>query len=298
MSLKKIILLTLLFYISVSPVFARSEHSFIRSYLGFCTCPRCTYDYTHVYLVDVYHSTKKSHFDNCEDHYLLEEITTEYYSDKTQKSYSSLSILDRYGNVLEKNLNSVEHIIYENKHYFILEKFMQYGIYNDKGKLISTRKYKYMQTIIPNRLLAKYNKSYGVIDLKENNIVPFKYKSIKKADGNLLIAKLNGYWGVIDSENNTIINHEYNKIKKINNSYVLKKEGKFGLANINAQILYDAQYDKIKRLGEYILIKKDKSYGILDANGKALSEIKYKKVRLKRGILEIKIDKEWEIFQE
>ena len=80
---------------------------------------------------------------------------------------------------------------------------------------------------------------------------------------------------------------------------MLKREGKFGLCDINGNVILSANYDKIKKLGEYILIKKDKEYQILNSKGEFLTNEKFKKIRLKRNSLEVKRNKSsWEKLNE
>ena len=85
--------------------------------------------------------------------------------------------------------------------------------------------------------------------------------------------------------------------KQIYNVFILKKDDKYGLANLNGGIVLSTDYDKIEVLGEYIIVKKDKKYGVYDSDGNKLTDIIYKKVRLNRNNLEVLQEKTWvELF--
>ena len=99
---------------------------------------------------------------------------------------------------------------------------------------------------------------------------------------------------MVDSSNNIILKNEYDKIKRVYDTYILKREGNFGLADVNGQIILPADNDKIKKLGEYILVEKDNKYDVYDSDGNKLNEKSYKNIRLERNILEGKLNKNWE----
>lgn len=60
-----------------------------------------------------------------------------------------------------------------------------------------------------------------------------------------------------------------------------EQNGKYGLINLDGQIVANAEYDEIKSLKNKpgkLLVKKDNNYGVLDSNGNIIIDIKYASV--------------------
>lgn len=280
--MKKIItsILTILFL--CTPIVQASHHH-----------SRCAHHYrgshsssSTPYIVSRDYKTTEQRFSNCDKHYAITETITYFYNDGRRVVYNNSTIYKKDGTLIQENCLSVKHLIYENKHYFIVRQPNRgYKVINEDGEALTTKIYSGMNEIIPNRLLVKYKKKYGIIDLNENIVAPIKYQKVFRVEETVYITKLNGYYGVLDAEGNVLIKNEYDKIKLINDSLMLKKYGKYGIADTYGKILFDTEYDKIKKLGEYILLKKDNQYIALDSDGTRLSDFKYKKIKLERNSL-------------
>ena len=240
---------------------------------------------TPVYLVNKEVKQEEVKFQDCNEHYAIQVTTTDLFSDGSKRIYTNNTVYNTDGSVLISDCSSVKHIIYENKHYFIVYKQKGYQILDNNAKAITVRKYSKMQELSSNRFLVKYNKHYGIIDLHEQTIVPVKYKKLERISYDRFITKLNGYHGIIDINNNIILDNDCDKIKPILDTYVVKRYDKYGLYDINANKILDIENDKISKLGDYILVKKNNRYMIYDYSGKSVNENKYKKVRLKRNHL-------------
>ena len=248
---------------------------------------------TPVVLTSTKHEVNEIKFPNCDEHYAIREITTEFYSNGTKKIYTNYTVYDSEGAVLAENCKSLEHIIYKGKHYFVLGNTNGYQLTDGDIEPITTKKYSKMKELKENRLLVKYNDNsglfskgkYGVIDLEENIIIPTKYEELDYQNNGVFISKLNGYYGIIDTDNNELVKNDCDSIKNIHNLLLLKKYGKYGLATREGSVLLGTNYDKIKKLGEYISVKKNDKLGIWDANGNNISEIVYTAVKLDRNTL-------------
>lgn len=243
----------------------------------------CTSSY--VYLVRSDYSENESNFENCDAHYLLTKTTVNYYSNGSRRTYNYHTIFNNDGSIVIADCTAVKHIQYNNQHYFLVRKNGSYKVISSNGEQLTSRKYKEMTELEPNRLLVYANKKYGVIDLQERTIIPLKYKSFEKSPHNIYITKLNGYYGILNSTYNLVLPNEYDKISQLYDTYLLKKEGKFGLADLEGNIIIPADKDKIKKLGEYIIVKKDKKYRIYEQDGTAINNIEYDKVKLTRNTL-------------
>lgn len=67
------------------------------------------------------------------------------------------------------------------------------------------------------------------------------------------------------------------------NSIIIKKDGKVGLVNDNGSILIDVNYKDIKALGEtykegYITIDESEKYGVVSATKRQILENKYDEI--------------------
>ena len=204
-----------------------------RSHVGV----HASYHSSPTYLVRSDYSENETSFHNCKEHYLVTKTTINYYSNGTRRVINSHSVYNIDGTVLIPDCSDIKHSIYENKHYFLVRQGGKYQIMDSSGILLSKRKYTKMKEISPNRLLVRVDKKYGIIDLNENKIVPIKYKSFEPISQDLFMTKLNGYYGMIDSSNNIILRNEYDKIKRVYDTYILKREGNFGLADMNGNII-------------------------------------------------------------
>ena len=238
-----------------------------------------------VYLINSNHHQEEVKFQNCDEHYAITDVTTNYYSDGTQRVFTNSTIYNSDGTVLESNCLSLKHTIYEDKHYFIIRNSKGYKIIDNKGQILTFRKYTKMEELKPNRILARHDKKYGVIDLHENVIVPLKYQNLEQNSENVFIAKLNGYYGIIDIENNVLVYPDCEKIKPLYDTMVLKRYRKYGLVKANGEKVLNPNYDKIKKLGEYILVRQGNRYGVLDGEGNFISEIIYQDIKLERNKL-------------
>lgn len=247
--------------------------------------------HSHNYVTHTNYFQEEQHFANCNKHSLLNETTVYYYANGTRNSYTTSTIYNNDGTILESGCYNVKHLIYNNKHYFTFYKNKRYQIIDENGNYLSVKNYKYMKEIAPNKLLVKLDKKYGVIDFNEKIITPIKYKKFEQVEQNLFITQLNGYYGMCDNANNILIKNENDTIKPLYETYLLKKMGNYGLTDKNGKITLPVEYDKIKKLGEYILIEKDDKFGVLDSTGKIIAKPIYKEIRLNRNNLEGKINK-------
>ena len=240
----------------------------------------------HVYLTNTEHNTYEQKFPNCKDHYAITETTTNYYSNGTKNVFSNSTIYNSDGSVLETDCLNIEHIIFDDKHYFIINKKGKgYRIIDDSANVLTTRKYTKMSALENGKILVRYDKKYGVTDLHEKTIIPIKYQQMDIIAKDVFLTKLNGYYGIIDINNNIMVRNDCDKIKMANDVLIIKRYNKYGLASRNGKIIYDIKYDKIKKFGEYMLIKQDKKFGIYNPETKESSQIKYKKIKLERNAL-------------
>lgn len=241
---------------------------------------------TPVYLVKSEHSTSEQKFPNCEKHYVVVETTMNYFSDGTKRVITNNTIYNKDGSVVVSDCSYVNHILYNNNHYFIIAKNRGgYSIIDSAGNAVTKKSYSKIEEINENRFLVKYDKKYGIIDIKEKIIVPIKYQKFNQISKGVYITKLNGYYGIINTDNKILVKNDCERIKQLHDTVLIKRYGKFGLVNLEGQVIYNAEYDKIKKMDEYIVIKKDKAMRLLDAKGKEIINQDFKKFKFERNTL-------------
>ena len=246
-----------------------------------------------VYVVSRDFTKTEQKFPNCTKHYMVVETVTYHYSDGSRRSFNNCTVYNSDGSVLVSGCSNAKHILYENKHYFIICKNGCYLTDSD-GNRLTKRTYSKMEEFKLNSLIVRHDKRYGIIDLKENIIVPIKYQKFITEGNGIFITKLNGYWGIIDSENNQLVKNDCEKIKSLYDTILIKRYKRYGLTDLDGKILYETKYDKIKKLGEYIIIKDNKKYFVLDSDGERINDFSYKKIKLERNTLYgFGDDKEW-----
>ena len=272
--------------------------------LSLCTvaygaCSRCSHGHSHhghhhpyhsssgsssVYVVSKNYTKTEQKFPNCNKHYMMVETVTYHYSDGSRRSFSNCTVYNADGSIIIADCRSVKHILYENKHYFIVCKNGCYLI-DDIGNVISKRIYSRMDYLKENRLIVRHNKRYGIVDMKDDVIVPIKYQKFIIEGNGIFITKLNGYWGILDSDNNILVKNDCERIKSLHDTILVKRYNRYGLTDLDGKIICDIKYDKIKKLGEYILVKDGKKYFVLDSDGERINEFSYKKIKLERNTL-------------
>lgn len=239
------------------------------------------------YLIMQDYKKQEVKFPNCTKHYVIEEIITNTYSDGSKRVLTKSTVYNSDGTPIVSDCGSVEHVIYEGNHYFVVRKNKGgWQIINSEGAPLTVKKYSYMSLLKPNRVLVRTDKRYGVIDFWEKSVIPVKYRKFNEISDGVFLTKLNGYWGVVDLGNNLLIPNDCERIKPLYDTLVLKRYGRYGLADLNGKILYEPKYDRIKKMGEYILLKDNKTYRVLDMSGSPVNDKIYGKVRLNRNKLE------------
>lgn len=153
--------------------------------------------------------------------------------------------------------------------------------YSTSGKLLSVDS-------ISNDKLYSYEKSkptyihnqngkYGLVNVKGEMVSLFVNDTLSTYDYRYYIAERGNKLGIITKENvvipfeyDAITYHPYNWMNEEKGIYIIKKNGKFGVADTNAQILLSAEYDAAFAKGEFIVANKNKAFSVFDRSGKLL----------------------------
>lgn len=99
--------------------------------------------------------------------------------------------------------------------------------------------------------------------LEESYIDEPEYlEQVPLTNGYFIVKLVDGYWGIVDDENNYAVLAQYDMISPINEKYLRFKAGnKWGVMNIEGDILIDAKYNSIESYsnGEFVVTKADPS---------------------------------------
>lgn len=172
-----------------------------------------------------------------------------------------------------KNVLKEREEITKDYEYFALYSQNKWGIINQEGEVVIQPSYEEM-IVIPDKTKDVFICIYNVneetgtyqtkaINSKDETILT-GYEQIEALDNidknsnvwyeeNVLRIKKNGKYGLIDLNGKELLPAEYDEItvlEGIENSLIIKKDGKVGLVNDTGSVIIDANYKGIKGLGD------------------------------------------------
>lgn len=172
-----------------------------------------------------------------------------------------------------KNVLKEREEITKDYEYFALYLQNKWGIINQEGEVVIQPSYEEM-IVIPDKTKDVFICIYNVneetgtyqtkaINSKDETILT-GYEQIEALDNidknsnvwyeeNVLRIKKNGKYGLIDLNGKELLPAEYDEItvlEGIENSLIIKKDGKVGLVNDTGSVIIDANYKEIKGLGD------------------------------------------------
>lgn len=119
---------------------------------------------------------------------------------------------------------------------------------------------------------------YGYIDYKGKKILKPEYTKIERVneiqgEDIYFIAYKNGQAGLMKN-NKCLTNYDYENIEYnlSNNLFIVQRNSKKGIININGDIIVNTEYDELSFGGEYINAVKDNELKILDVNGNEIQD--------------------------
>lgn len=156
--------------------------------------------------------------------------------------------------------------------YFTMFKDNKWGVINSNGETIIDPSYEEMIIIPDNKkdvFICTYDVNYETGEYKtkalnsENNEIYTEYDEIEAIqnsdnlnnlwyESNVLRVKKDGKFGLINLDGKQILPIEYDEISAINgieNSLKIKKDGKYGIANSEGTIVIENKYSDITNLG-------------------------------------------------
>lgn len=239
------------------------------------------------------YNEKEEIFSNYEDisGIRLKNIASDLMYEKSVLKYKKdgkYGLIDYSGNkVTEAIYGQIESLGYKEGE-LLVEQDGKYGVINIKGTNLIQIKYETVSVDGYYTEDEKYEKAgyivgvkteegyrYGYIDVDGNLLLETEYNDISRVidfngDKNIyLIASKNGQYGVYKNKSQ-IINTEYQSIHYYKNvdRFIVEKSKKYGVADIDGNIIIEVKYAQININGKYLYVK-DKSgvTEVIDVDG-------------------------------
>lgn len=159
--------------------------------------------------------------------------------------------------------------------------------FDEKGKVHLKIKCDTFERVDKNCIIISIDKKYGLIDNCGNYLISPKYEELKKTFGenhSFFTAKLNEKYGVIDEQGKTIIDFKYDNMKFFGDKEHIcaKNEGKWGLIDINKNIIVPFIYDESFniyvlpfRKNEGFIVEKEGKEGVINLENKVIIPFEY-----------------------
>lgn len=149
---------------------------------------------------------------------------------------------------------------------------IQYDQIAIDGYYVSKEGYKYSGYIVSNKTEEGYR--YGYIDNDGRMILETEYNMLERIteiednENVYLIGAKNGQYGMTKN-GEEIIKNEYQSIvyDEANNVLVIEKSKKYGIANMDGQIIIPTQYNQIDITGIYLYAQNEQGTTIYNSNG-------------------------------
>lgn len=193
-----------------------------------------------------------------------------------------------------------------NTSYFTSYEKEKYGVIDYTGKTIIEPAYaEYI--VIPNHnkpvFLCTYDSNYETGEYKtkalneKNEEIFTQYEQIEAIDNKdkqnnifyndqALRVKKDGKYGLINLEGKEVLACDYEEIqslKGVKNSILVKKDGKIGVVDSTGKSIVTNEYEAISTFGEEekvgYIVQKEQKQGVVDVNGKLVLETKYDQIK-------------------
>ena len=201
------------------------------------------------------------------------------------KNYFSVFQHQQYGVIDEKN-KIILPCIYDNINtdyggepyslFFIAEKENQNHYFNLQGKEIP-------KPALPKGIHYKEHAGWGYTDKNWVEIIPYNYETTSYTKGNFdtnhaLILKMPEKTSLINQKNEFLMPSEYQFVEKTAYFIVYKKENKYGIVNKKGEIILPFEYDDIDVTFYYYTIRKNNKVGSINQYGEIIIPCIYQSI--------------------
>ncbi|MEO0202158.1 MAG: WG repeat-containing protein [candidate division WOR-3 bacterium] len=151
----------------------------------------------------------------------------------------------------------------------------KFAFYDGKYWTYKNLKFSYIE-ILNNVLLAQKDNFFGILDTSGNIVLEFHYDSIRIFE-NFIFAKTKKYWKIFGSNFVEIV-RDVDSFEIQESLLKFRKMNKWGLIDMNGNIISGAIYDYIDKIDENGILRvvKDNKFGLLRFDGELILEPRYK----------------------
>lgn len=134
----------------------------------------------------------------------------------------------------------------------------------------------------PDYFIVRNNNRYGVVDNNEKVVVPLEYMEFSEnnySDGSYLARNKEGKYGFMLIDGRVTLPFKYDNLRKSSNSNIVSiQNGKCGLVQVNTGTPFEivtCEFDNIREGIKTFVVEKDGKFGLLNQYGKQITPIDY-----------------------
>lgn len=201
---------------------------------------------------------------------------------------NKMAVMDKQGNFLFSFKDDVSKIFFFSDDFAAFRRKELYGFMNLEGEVRVSPQYEKASYFSEGLCAVMIKGKWGYIDKDEKIIIQPHYdEALPFERGKALVLK-GGEWNFIDKENKSINNASYDEIypyKEYGNKWVLRNNGKIGLADSLGKEIVVPRYDDLEDyFNGYIKVKRDDWTGILDYDQNFVFPIEYDEILMSENI--------------
>lgn len=214
------------------------------------------------------------------------EITPFIYDRGTENFSDGLALvrLDKKYSYIDETGKALPPLFFDDARSFykgvaIVKSLDKYILIDKKGKTLKEFNYNSIGYQKQDVVNVELENKVGRIDIQTGKeIIPPIYDKIESIEDDFSSwAQLNNKWGLIDKMGKVIVPIQYvykNRIYKTDNTFVVKKDNKYGLLDAgNRKELTEIKYDSIGRFNDgFAMVKLNNRFGFIDISGKELKQ--------------------------
>jgi hypothetical protein len=146
----------------------------------------------------------------------------------------------------------------------------------------------------------KLGKKYRLFDLMKKKYVSSEYDLISELPNENFEVELGEFHGIINSKGEEFVPVIYtSSLSYVGQEFIAaRKNGKFGVLDLNGGEIFPHQYEYVSGIGDRILLKEKEGYSLYNTNGEKLINQKFERVQsfLNSNLIPIKEGNQFRIF--
>ena len=173
-------------------------------------------------------------------------------------------------------------------------------VYNQDGSVLASDCNKVSHVFNKNNhyfIICKNRSGCSIINSKGETLTNKNYSNIEELKENRYLVKYDKKFGIIDINENIITPVKYQKFQKISkDTFVTRLNGYYGILDIENNVLVKNDCEKIKPIHDAILIKRYGKYGLCNLEGKMLFATEFNKIKKLGEYILIEKDRKYQVL--